>query len=189
MAWITYLRTLCLPQHMKALVLAEDSATTDEEADVAIDYYRGTFRPVAQLTDELSRYANVELHIITENNSLITGETLIRNAPEKSKEQAIKDTVSLLTEYAPKMDIIVILLSTDLYRQIIVENWEGIIEGTKENTIWCLGTSRSALASCDLNLLKEHGQKLFTYERVGVAPIDIDTRKSLLSYVEKHTKN
>ncbi|WP_049891537.1 hypothetical protein [Haloquadratum walsbyi] len=108
--------------------------------------------------------------------------------PEQSNEDALEAATSLLIESGSDFHAVVILLTTDVFREVVAEDWDNIIEEVNEDAIWCLGTSRSGISSCDIDNLQENIRELFIYERVGVAPIDSDTRESLLASVESHDK-
>jgi len=173
---------------MRALVLVESSGTVNSDAETAVDYYQGNFLAVSQMIDGIKTYCDIETHIITDSNGLILGSSNVSEQPEQSNEDALEDATSLLVESASDFHVVVILLTTDVFREVVAEHWDNIIENVNEDAIWCLGTSRSGISDCDVDDLQENIRELFIYERVGVAPIDSDTRESLLASVESRTK-
>lgn len=173
---------------MKALVLVEGSGTVNNDAETAVDYYQDNFLPTSQLIDEMKPYCDIETRIITDSNGLIPGSSNVPEQPEQSNEDALEDATSLLVESASDFEVVVILLTTDVFREVVAEHWDNIIEDVNEDAIWCLGTSRSGISDCDIDNLQGNIRELFIYERVGVAPIDSDTRESLLASIESHAK-
>lgn len=173
---------------MRALVLVESSGTVNSEADDAIDYYQGNFRSVVELVDGLNPFCDVETHIITDSHGLISGSSSISEHPNQSIEDAIDDAISLLVESVSGFDVVVILLTTNVFLEVVTEHWEEIIADVNEDAIWCLGTSRSGFSGCNLDGLREDIQELFIYQRVGVAPIGNDVRKSLMTSVESRAE-
>lgn len=165
---------------MKALVLAEGSGTVCNDAETAVDYYQGNFRIVSELIDELNAHCDVETHIITDSYGLIPGSSEISQEIERSKKEGINGAVSLLTKSASDFDIVIVLLTTDIFKQVVAANWNEITEGIKKEAIWCLGTSKSGLSDCNIDDFRENIRELFIYKRVGVVPIDTDTRESLV---------
>ncbi|MFB6218660.1 MAG: hypothetical protein ABEH77_05690 [Halobacteriaceae archaeon] len=173
---------------MRALVLAESSGTVNSDAETAVDYYQGNFLAVSQLIGGIKPYCDVETRIVTDSNGLISGSSNVSEEPEQSNEDALEAATSLLIESGSDFHVVVILFTTDVFREVVAEHWDNIIEDVNEDAIWCLGTSRSGISDCDIDILKEDIRELFIYERVGVAPIDSDTRESLLASVESRAK-
>lgn len=173
---------------MRALVLVESSGTIKSNAEAAVDYYQGNFLAISQLVDNMVPYCDVDIRIITDSRGLISGSSEVSEQPSQSNKEALEDAVSLLVESASEFDIVVILLTTDVFQEVVAEHWGEIIEGVNEDAIWCLGTSRSGISDCDVDNLQEDIRELFIYERVGVAPIDNDTRESLLASIESRAE-
>lgn len=173
---------------MEALVIAESSGTINNDAESAIDYYQGNFQTVSKLVQKLEYYCSVETRIITDSNGLISGSTDISEKVTQSDIKPTDEASSLLIESADDFDIVVVLLTTDVFRQVIIEHWGEIVNEVSGDAIWCLGTSRSAISDCDIDDLRKNIREVFIYERVGVAPIDNTTRKAFLASVESRAK-
>lgn len=173
---------------MEALVIAESSGTINKDAKSAIDYYKGNFRAISKLVDELEQYCDVETRIITDNYGLVLGSAEISEQTTQSDKQATEEASFLLVESASEFDIVVILLTTDVFQQVVIEHWDEIVKDVNEDAIWCLGTSRSAISNCDVDRLREDIREVVLYERIGVAPIDNATREAFLASVESRAK-
>jgi hypothetical protein len=172
---------------MQALVVGESSGTTGKDSQSAIEYYRGNFLPTRKLAEDISQYAETDTYIMSEEFGLLNGEETIQDA-EEDPEGAVKQVVEILSTHAPNTDIVVILLTTDTFRDIVVDHWEEVVESANENSIWCLGTGRGALGDVELETLRERVGDLFVYQRVGVAPIDNETREELITEVSRRAQ-
>lgn len=173
---------------MKSCILVEDSSTTKDDVDISFaEYYQGGFRTVTGLADELKEYGTVDLHILSEDMGLVSGgETVkshIGNRPE-APDEMIENAVNTLKKCAKEADVIVILLSSSNFEDIVVEHWDEITENKNEGSIWCLSAARSSLDSLDLDLIKNSNHDLVTYKRVGVARISNEAIDDLLEKVE-----
>lgn len=173
---------------MEALVIAESSGTVNNDAESAINYYKGSFLPVSKLVEELKYYCAVDTRIITDSHGLVPGSAEISEQTTQSDKQATEAARSLIVQSASEFDIVVILLTTDVFRQVVIEHWDQIVKDVNEDAIWCLGTSRSAISDCDIDSLHEDIRELLIYERIGVAPIDNTTREAFLTSVESRFK-
>lgn len=172
---------------MQALVIGESSGTTGKESQSAIEYYRGNFLPTRKLADDISQYAETDTYIMSGEFGLLNGEETIRDV-KSDPEEAVTDAVDVLRTHAPDSDIVLILLTTDTFRDIVAEHWEEVVEVANENSIWCLGTGRGALSDIELEILREKVGELFVYQRVGVAPIDKDTREELITEISRRAQ-
>ncbi|SEL88307.1 hypothetical protein SAMN04488691_11059 [Haloferax larsenii] len=60
---------------MKAVVLTEEAQTVAETADdpQLLEYYKGQFRPVATLVDDLSEIVDTDVYILSDEHGLCEG--------------------------------------------------------------------------------------------------------------------
>ncbi|TKX51904.1 hypothetical protein EXE42_17590, partial [Halorubrum sp. SP3] len=71
-----------------------------------------------------------------------------------------------LLDVAAHADVMVILLSTDVFQQTVEEIWNELVEAAKPESIWCLGAARSSLEGLDFEELETKGCTVLTYQRV-----------------------
>ncbi|AOW80901.1 hypothetical protein HTSR_1731 [Halodesulfurarchaeum formicicum] len=60
-----------------------------------------------------------------------------------------------------------------------------MVSNTKPNTIWCIGASRSALSSVDIEKLRSEIDDVIVYQRVGVARISTEYKDKLIDAVDQ----
>lgn len=174
---------------MQAHIFAEGSNTTAEDRNQPVkEYYQGLFGMVAGLHDELAELTDAHLHVLSEEYGVASGEermTAVYGGEQKPvggaemAEQAKGD----LIEAATDADVMVILLSTEVFNQTACEVWDELVDAAKPESIWCVGAARSSLGAIDFKELEEKGCAVLTYQRVGVARIGTETRENLLETV------
>ena len=169
--------------NMKSCIFAEDSGTTKENTNIPFkEFYQGSFRIVASLAKELEEFGPTEINILSDQYGVVRGEEIVKNSSGSSdlEENAVRE----LLESAKSADVVVILLSSPMFNTIVVKHWEEITKNAKQESIWCLGASRSSLEKLDLEQLESRGCEIITYQRVGVARIDNESRDELLETVK-----
>ncbi|TKX85817.1 hypothetical protein EXE43_11640 [Halorubrum sp. SS5] len=176
---------------MRAHIFAEGSNTTREDRNQPVkEYYQGLFGQVAGLYDEFTELSDVHLHVLSEEYGVVSGEERVSTVyvgdqtPVGSDNMAEQARAELL-DAAADADVIVILLSTDVFRQTVEEIWDDLVGAAKPESIWCLGAARSSLEELDFEELEGKGCTVLTYQRVGVARIGTDTREELLEAVKR----
>jgi len=174
---------------MNISIFAEDAGTTREETEILFkEFYQGGFLTVSSLVDELDKYGNVHLHIISERFGLVSGEEYVDSYIDQ--DQAVsedeREVLSTIFERVADSDVVIILLSSSKFDSLVVNNWEQIVDRAKPDSVWCLGAARSSLAAVGFDSLRQKGCKVVTYERVGVARISNEAREELLQQVEQH---
>ncbi len=175
---------------MQAHIFAEGSNTTGEDRDQPVkEYYEGLFGMVVGLHDELAEFADTHLHVLSEEYGVARGDERMSSVytgdqtPLGSEDMAEQARAELL-DAAADADVMVILLSTDVFQETAEEIWDKLVETAKPESIWCLGAARSSLEGLDFEELKKDCTVL-TYQRVGVARIGTDTREELLDTVKR----
>ncbi|MFC6987577.1 hypothetical protein ACFQJD_02320 [Haloplanus sp. GCM10025708] len=174
---------------MKAVVFTESSNTVDENAQSLLNYYKGQFRPVASLVEELSNFADTDLYILSDEFGVSQASQSISGlTPGSDRAQVHEHAQSLLLKEVEDADIIILLLTKSVFTEILKPIWSDLIKKSTEDSIWGLAVPQSVLDELDLNSLRTKGT-LYIYPRVGVARIDTETRTSILDAVEARTNS
>lgn len=179
---------------MEAHIFTEDSETTAEERDLPVkDYYQGLFETVSGLHDDISEFTDANLHILSEGFGIAYSTEYLSSlkGPRQSPvgfDGMVKQGRNELLKVASNADVMVILLSTDVFDQIIQEQWNKLANSAKPGSIWCLGAAESSLDSINVEILEAKGCTVFTYPRAGVARIGSDTRDQLLDTIKSRAE-
>lgn len=172
---------------MKINIFAEGSGTKQEDTEIPFrEFYQGSFITVSNLIDQLYEYGDIQLHILSEEFGLVRGEENVdRHIPQSDAiDENQGEFLRKILEKAADADVVIILLSSSKFDSLIVKNWKDITERAKPNSVWCLGAARSSLEVIDFEPLYQIGCEIITYQRVGVARIDNETRKDLMRKIE-----
>lgn len=176
---------------MQAHIFAEESNTTAERRDIPVkEYYEGLFGMVAGLYDELGELTDAHLHVLSETYGVLDGEEMLSVASEEDQdsvghEEMVEQAKAELLDAGDDADVIVVLLSTDVFQKTVGEVWNDLVDAAKPGSIWCLGAARSSLDGLDVDTLEAKGCTVLTYQRVGVARIGTETREDLLKAVKQ----
>jgi len=179
---------------MQAHIFAEASNTTADDQDQLIkEYYEGLFSVVASLYEELTALTDAHLRVLSEELGVVDGKENTAVVHENKQTPVggpnmIEQAKSGLLDAAATADVMVILLSTDVFKDAVADVWDELVDAAKPEAIWCLGAAQSSLENLDFEELEAKGCTVFTYRRVGVARIGAETREELLDAVrEKST--
>lgn len=167
---------------MRAAIFTEGSTTTSESTGSYSDHFEGSFLSVNTLADDLSDYSDTEIHVLSGTYGYVEGEDVVEPEPTVDQSKSIERFEDSLLSQVGELDVVVLLFTTDVFKRIIAPNWETIVEQAKPDSIWCIGTSRSALNSVDLELL-ESQHPVLIYQRRGVARVGTETREELIDHV------
>lgn len=175
---------------MKALVFTEEAQTVAETADdpQLLEYYKGQFRPVATLVDELSDIADTDVYILSDEHGLCEGRSTLSEVEGASADEAREDAREVLRDAVPDADVVVVLLTKGAFMDVVEPIWDELVETTKPGAIWGLGLPRSALDSVDLDSLRTKNE-LYVYRRSGVARLGTETRNRLLAAARERSEN
>lgn len=170
---------------MKSVIFTEDSSTTAESAEGkrVKDYFQGGFLSVASLEEDLAKFGETELHILSEKYGHLTGNQASSKITD-SPSSGMKSFRETLHSAVSEADIIVVLLTKSTFESVVKDSWQTLTSQVQSGTIWCIGASKSSLSSVDLSKLEQNGCEVLTYERVGVARIGSETRGDLLRHIE-----
>jgi len=172
---------------MRCLIITNASKTIDEENNgntLMLEYYKGSFRIVSILVNELKIFSNVKTFIFSDKFGLVEGDDKLKEI--KQKEQTKKELeLEKILSYISNSDTVVILLTSKYFKKIIKKNWKQITSRAKNNSTWCLGASPSNLRSLSFENLKSKGVELIIYKRKGVAPLGKESKRQLIDTLKK----
>ena len=170
---------------MEATVLTSAAATTADDPDQPLNhYYQGQYRTVQNLIANLPAAVEATVHIIDPEYGIADGSdtyaavTAAHPTPVGT-EAMVQQAQSTLLEAVNDADVVVILLTTDDFSKIVEPIWTDLLEATQSDSIWCLGTSRSALESVGVDQLEATVDQVITYRRRGVARIGNEQKDAL----------
>lgn len=171
---------------MKAVVFTEAADTVDADSEHSLlHYYKGQFRPVTSFVQKLSNFANTDLYILSSEYGVCQGSQSVSELTQAGERDQIRQRAqSLLLSEVKDADIVVLLLTKSSFTDVVEPIWQDFTESAKPESIWGLGLPQSVLDAVDLESLKL-GSELYIYPRVGVARIDIETRKEILGAAQK----
>lgn len=178
---------------MRVHIFTEGSSTTAEKHDVPVhEYYRGLFAQVAGLHNKLAEFTESNLHVLSKEYGVMNAEETLSEFSDEGRElmgseEMIEQAKAKLFNVANDADSLVILLSTDVFQKIVVEEWSNLVKVANPDSIWCLGAARSSLDVLDFDTLEAKGCTVLTYQRVGVARIGTETKKNLLETVKQES--
>jgi len=176
---------------MQAHIFSEGSKTTAEDSNIQIrDYYDGLFDQITGLYGKLAVLADTHLHVLSEDYGVASGEEKMSDVftgeqKPVGSDGMVEQARTKLLDAAADADVMVILLSTDIFQQAVEEIWSDLVEAAKPGSIWCLGAARNSLEGLNFEELEAKGCTVLTYQRVGVARIGTDTREELLEAVKR----
>ena len=171
----------------RAVVFTEDSPTVKgDESDTLVEYYGGNFLPAKKTYEQLDDICDTDLYVVSggfkdgvENGDVTAGDVIGEGDHDEDALSSLA-AKTMLDEIAAA-DIVVILFSSDLFEGTVTQRWNELTERARGGSVWCLGAPRSLLAELSLTRLEDKGCTVITYERVGVARIDTETRDDLIS--------
>jgi hypothetical protein len=168
---------------MEIEIFTEGSGTTVdlESVEQVKDYFKGNFLPINDLTDEISSAGAVTIHILSDEHGYVLGSDDTSKLPNNSRTKT--EFSQSLFRSSSTADIVVILLTTATFRDIVSSQWDDLVSNANRDSIWCIGASKGALSSVDIEELESSVRSVITYQRVGVAPIDTATKQRLMDII------
>lgn len=168
---------------MQATVLTTAAGTTSDNPTASLyEYYQGQFSSVQNLIEGFPETVETDVYFADSAYGLADGSqsyAAVTSESSVGSEAMVTQAQSMLTNVVEDADIVVILLTTDAFTQIVTPIWKELVEGTQSDSIWCLGTSRSALEGIDIAALDDTVDRAITYRRRGVARIGIEQKEAL----------
>ena len=178
---------------MQAHIFAEGSNTTAKDPNLPVkEYYEGLFGMIVGLDTEIREFAETRLHVLSEEYGVLNGDDMLSDIREKrevpvDREEMVNRAQVEIRRATATADVMVILLSTDVFRATVTPWWDELVDEAKPESIWCLGAAQSALDEIDISALEAKGCSVTTYRRVGVARIGTETRTELLDIIKQNT--
>jgi len=168
---------------MQATVLTTPAGTTTEDPEEPLQsYYQGQFQSIRNLIKGFPEEVETDLYFADKEYGLAHSSetyTAVRPTTPVGSETMIEKSQLMLQETVPASDIVVILLTTDSFGQIVAPIWPELVKKAQSDSIWCLGTGKSALEDIDLNSLEMVVDHVITYRRRGVARIGTEQKSTL----------
>lgn len=172
---------------MQIEIFTEESGTTAEKDSVerVVEFFRGGFLPIKDLSTELNPYGDVSIHILSEKYGYLRGSDSTAELGTSGGDlgEATRDFSDAIFEASRTADVIVILLTKSVFEETVTEQWEGLVTDSKPNSIWCIGASRRAISSVYVDKLRSKAQAVIVYQRVGVARISTEYKDELIETV------
>jgi len=167
---------------MKVEIFTEGSRTTadPESVDRVKDYFKGNFLPVNDLANEISQAGDVTIHILSNEHGYLLNSDDPSELESGREIRSKSEFKQSLIESSATADIVVILLTTATFKDIVSSQWSDLVSIAEQDSIWCIGASNGALSSVDIDELESSVRSVITYKRVGVAPIDTPTKQKLI---------
>lgn len=178
---------------MQATVLTTAAGTTTANPEDPLQrYYQGQFRSVRNLIEGFSEEIKTNLYFVDQEygiaDSTETYAAIGATTPVGS-ETMIEEAQLTLQEAVPVSDIVVILLTTDTFCQIMTPIWAELVKKAQSDSIWCLCTGRSGLEDIDLKSLEMAVDDVITYRRRGVARIGAEQKTALEEVIAQRLSN
>ena len=169
---------------MQIEIFTEDSGTTadPELVEQVQEYFKGGFLPVVDLANEIGQTGDVTIHIFSGEYGYLLGSDDVSKLISCDGRATVEFERSLL-QASRTADIIVILLTTSTFEDTVTSQWDELVSNADQDSIWCLGASKGALSSVDIEQLESRIESVVFYQRVGVARIDTTTRQELIDTV------
>lgn len=170
---------------MEIEIFTEGTGTTAnlESVELVKDYYKGNFLPVSGLADELSQWGEVTTHIISDEHGYLLGSDNASKLKCSNIGRTKAKFRQSLLQSSSTADVVIVLLTTPTFRDIVTAQWDEIVSNANQASIWCIGASRGAFSSVDIDDLESSIRSAITYQRVGVAPIDTETKQKLIDII------
>lgn len=176
---------------MQAHIFTEGSNTTADDREQTVkEYYEGLFSMVAGLHDELLECADAHLHVLSEEYGVAGGGENMSTVYEDEvipvgNDEMIVQAKAELLDAGATADVMVVLLSSDVFQDTVGAVWDELVTAAKPGSIWCLGAAQSSFMGLDFEAMEAKGCTVLTYQRVGVARIGTETREELLEAVKQ----
>lgn len=170
---------------MEIEIFTEGSGTTAEPESVeqVKDYFKGNFLPVNDLADEIDSAGDVTIHILSDEHGYLLGSDDASKLQSSTGSRTKKEFKQSLLQSSSTADIVIVLLTTPSFRDTVTAQWNKLVSNANQDSIWCIGASSGALSSVKIDELEADVRSVITYQRVGVAPIDTETKQQLIDII------
>jgi len=170
---------------MQIEIFTEDSGTTadPESVEQVKEFFKGGFLPVKDLKDEIEQAGDVTIHVLSEEYGYLIDSDDVYKLNTSNNRRSKGDFVNSLIQASISADMIVILLTTSTFEEFVSSQWDNLVSNASQDSVWCLGASKGALSSVDIEQLESEVESVILYQRVGVARIDTTTKDDLIESV------
>lgn len=167
---------------MEIEIFTEGSGTTadPESVEQVKDYFKGNFLPVNDLADEIGSAGDVTIHILSNEYGYLLGSDDASKLSSSNDSRTKTEFRQSLLKSSSTADLVIVLMTEPTFRDIVTAQWNELVSNAKQDSIWCIGASKSALATVEIDELEASVRSVITYQRVGVAPIDTATKQNLI---------
>lgn len=174
---------------MRIELFTEDSGTTADQADVerVDEYFKGRFRNVANLSSDLEKFGNVTKHVLSDEYGYIKGSTQVSELERRDSQDSYERFGKAMLQAAESADVVILLLTGSVFEKVVSNQWDRLVKRTSENSIWCIGVSRSSISTVNLDKLRSESHEVIFYERVGVARINSESKNKLVTTLDDAT--
>ena len=182
-----------LKSQMRAVIFTDASNTTaDSEPNVKLkDYFQGGYLVIKAIEEELSDHFDTDLWILLDNNRVVNGNSNVADLSGNQVQSGgpsrnPNETSQELVDRVEGSDVVIFALQSSSFQQFVVDNWNDLVDVAKPGSVWCLGGARSLLDALDFGYLRNKGCNVLTYQRVGVARVDRETREELFQAAARY---
>lgn len=173
----------------------DDIESESEYKKVLAEYSRpiedllgGTYRSVSSLAKDLSQYAEVDTYVISRRYGLVKSDFVAipyvckRELYSSSAKNRWSSRVSdLLKTIVSQHDCLVLLLSTSSLEALLSKKDLNLLGSMKAEQCIHIVAAESFLS----RLRQTRGPTLFTYPRVGVAPVTKSVKREIIAHIKK----
>ena len=172
---------------MKIEIFTEGSGTTADRDDVetVLDFFEGGFLPVRDLAMDLEEHGNTTIHVLSDEFGYVRGSDGVTTLSDSNTQDEVQQFSQAILQASHSADVLVILLTKSTFDETVSKQWSEMLSNVNESSICCLGASRSALSSIEIEKLYTSVDTVIVYHRVGVARISSEYKKQLVEAVSK----
>lgn len=170
---------------MQIEIFTEDSETRADRGNVErVDkFFKGRFRNIKNFSSELDEYGDVTIHILSDEFGYVRGSDLISDLTPNEGKNARRDFSESILEVSKSADVVLLLLTRTVFEEVVASQWDELVSNANNNSVWCIGVSKSAISSVNLDELRAAVKSVIFYERVGVARISSEYKTKLLAEI------
>lgn len=159
------------------------TAETEElDSKIMREYFRGMFRPMALLADDLEEFGCVNSHILSHEYGYVKGDDLISEV--EGPRGDVESMQASLRQASRNSDVIVIAFMKKENEMVVKPVWEDVVDNIKSSQIWGLSAPKTAQEWLISEDLKATGCEVIVYDKVGPALVSKEFKQKILSLVE-----
>ena len=171
---------------MEISIFTVGSVTTAEkeelESGTMREYFRGMFRPMALLADDLEEFGHVNTHILSHEYGYVRGDDLLSEIEDHRGD--VESMQESLVQASQSSDVIIIALMKDEYELVVKPVWEDVVNNIKSSQIVGLSAPETVQEWLISEGLKEANCELVVYNKVGPALVSKEFKQKTHELVE-----